>query len=148
MICFASPLFIHYVEDFESYVLPFLQLSGGVKHLATIASSKPFYPNPGMHSDNVWIQSTQMNETMQLGNTTYYPQLPGYSAEVVGSHYDPEGLQMSGYLSGFEPGIQSINKRSTVIGQPPGRHKEGSFQSSVRRQSFPPSSYRKDSTYQ
>ncbi|EER95474.1 hypothetical protein BDA96_01G532200 [Sorghum bicolor] len=122
------------VENFRSSVFPSQQLSGGVK---------PFYPNAGMHSDNVWIQTTQMNETMQLGNTPYYTQLPGYSTEVVGSRYEPEGLQMSGYLSGFEPGIESINQRSTVIGQPPGRHMEGSFQSSVRRQSFPPSSYKK-----
>jgi len=122
------------VENFRSSVFPSQQLSGGVK---------PFYPNAGMHSDNVWIQTTQMNETMQLGNTPYYTQLPGYSTEVVGSRYEPEGLQMSGYLSGFEPGIESINQRSTVTGQPPGRHKEGNFQSSVRRQSFPPSSYKK-----
>ncbi|XP_066388730.1 protein RRP6-like 1 [Miscanthus floridulus] len=122
------------VENFRSSVFPSQQLSGGVK---------PFYPNAGMHIDNVWIQTTQMNETMQLGNTPYYTQLPGYSTEVVGSRYEPEGLQMSGYLSGFEPGIESINQRSTVTGQPPGRHKEGNFQSSVRRQSFPPSSYKK-----
>ncbi|NP_001170525.1 uncharacterized protein LOC100384536 [Zea mays] len=86
------------VENFRSSVFPSRQLSGEVK---------PFYPNPGMHSENVWIQTTQTNETMKLCNTTYYRQLPGHSTE-------------------------SINQRST-----------GSFQSSVRRQSFPPSSYKK-----
>ncbi|WVZ55531.1 hypothetical protein U9M48_006178 [Paspalum notatum var. saurae] len=93
------------------------QLTGRVKS-AAIEPSEPYYPNLGMHSDNVWIQSTQMNEAMQMGNTTYYPQLSGYGTEVVGSHYEPEGMQMSGYLSGFEPGSQSINQRSTGTGQP------------------------------
>ncbi|XP_062216755.1 protein RRP6-like 1 [Phragmites australis] len=129
-------------------LLPFQQLSGGVKRSATIVPTESSYPNQGMHSDNFWIQSTQMNEVMQLGNTTYYPQLPGYNTEVVGSHYKPEGTQMPSYLSGFDPGFQSINQRSTGTGQPPGRNKEGSFQSPMRRQSFPPSGNRYDSTYQ
>lgn len=127
------------VENFKPSALPFQQLTGGAKS-ASIAPSEPYYPNLGMHSDNVWIQSTQMNEATQLGNTTYYPQPGGYS------YYEPEGMQMSGYLSDFEPGFQSINQRSTGTGQTPG--KEVSFQSSVRRQSFPFSGYRSDSTYQ
>ncbi|KAJ1298723.1 hypothetical protein BS78_01G475500 [Paspalum vaginatum] len=123
------------------------QLTGRAKS-AAIEPSEPYYPNLGMHGDNVWIQSTQMNEAMQLGSTTYYQQLSGYGTEVVGRHYEPEGMQMSGYLSGFEPGFQSINQRSTGTGQPHGRHNEVSFQSSARRKSFPFSGYRSDSTYQ
>ncbi|CAN6296458.1 unnamed protein product [Urochloa humidicola] len=134
------------VENFRSSVLPFQQFSGGVKHSAAIGSTESFYPNTGMHSDNVWIQSTQMNEAMQLGNTTYYPQLPGYSTEVVGSHYEPE-VQMSNYMSGFEPTFQSISQ-STGTGQPPGRNKEGNFQKPMRRQSYPPSGNRYDRPYQ
>ncbi|KAF8721242.1 hypothetical protein HU200_023167 [Digitaria exilis] len=114
------------LENFGSSVLPFQQqFSGG----------ESFYPNTGMHSDNIWIQSTQMNEGMQLGNMTYYPHLTGYNTEVVGSHYEPEGMQMSSYLSGFEPAFQSMSQ-STGTGLP---HKEGNFQNSMRRQSYPPS---------
>ncbi|CAL4929145.1 unnamed protein product [Urochloa decumbens] len=127
--------------------LPFQQFSGGVKHSAAIGPAESFYANTGMHSDNVWIQSTQMNEAMQLGNATYYPQLPGYSTEVVGSHYEPEGMQMSSYLSGFEPTFQSISQ-STGTGLPPGRNKEGNFQNPMRRQSYPPSGNRYDRPYQ
>ncbi|RLN41138.1 protein RRP6-like 1 isoform X2 [Panicum miliaceum] len=126
------------VENFRSSALPYQQFSGGVKHSAAIGPTESFYPNTGMQSDNAWIQSTQMNEGMQLGNTTYYTQLPGYSTEVVGSHYEPEGMQMSSYLSGFEPAFQSVSQ-STGTGVPPGRNKEGNFQNPMRRQSYPPS---------
>jgi exosome complex exonuclease RRP6 len=88
-----------------------------------------------------------MNEAMQLGNATYYTQLPGYSTEVVGSHYEPEGMQMSSYLSGFEPAFQSVSQ-STGTGLPPGRNKEGNFQNPMRRQSYPPSGNRYDRPYQ
>ncbi|RCV46468.1 hypothetical protein SEVIR_9G538800v4 [Setaria viridis] len=135
------------VENFRSSVLPFQQFSDGVKHSAAIGPTESFYPNTGMHSDNVWIQSTQMNEAMQLSNATYYPQLPGYSTEVVGNHYEPEGMQMSSYLSGFEPTFQSISQ-STGTGLLPGRNKEGNFQNPMRRQSYPPSSNRYDRPYQ
>ncbi|OEL38949.1 Protein RRP6-like 2 [Dichanthelium oligosanthes] len=129
------------VENFRSSVLPFQQFSGGVKHSAAIGTTESFYPNTGMHSDNVWIQSTQVNEEMQLGNSTYYPQLLGYNTEVVGSHYEPEGMHMSSYLSGFEP-------ESMGTGLPPGRNKEGNFQNPMRRQSYPPSGNRYDRPYQ
>uniref|UniRef100_A0A0A9D7K7 Uncharacterized protein n=1 Tax=Arundo donax TaxID=35708 RepID=A0A0A9D7K7_ARUDO len=119
-----------------------------MNHSATIVPTESLYPNQAMHNDNFWIQSTQMNEMMQLGNTTYYPQLPAYSSEVVGSQYEPDVMQMPSYLSGFEPGFQSINQRSTGTGHPPGRNKEGSFQNPMRRQSYPPSGKRDDSTYQ
>ncbi|KAL6649251.1 hypothetical protein ACP70R_013475 [Stipagrostis hirtigluma subsp. patula] len=136
------------VEEFKSAVHPFQQFSGGVKHSTAIAPTESLYPNQGMHNDNAWIQSTQMNEVMQLSNTTYYPQFPGYSTEAVGNHYESEGMQSSGFLSGFEPGFLSLNQRSTGTVQPPGRNKEGSFHNAMRRQSFPPSGNRNDSTYQ
>lgn len=133
------------LENFGSSVLPFQQqFSGGAKHSTAIGTMESFYPDTGMHSDNIWIQSTQMNEAMQLGNTTYYPHLAGYSTEVVGSHYEPEGMQMANYLSGFEPAFQSISQ-STGTGLPP---KEGNFQNSMRRQSYPPSGNRYDRPYQ
>ncbi|PAN51502.1 hypothetical protein PAHAL_9G598800 [Panicum hallii] len=135
------------VENFRSSVLPYQQFSGGAKHSAAIGPTESFYPNTGMQSDNAWIQSTQMNEAMQLGNATYYTQLPGYSTEVVGSHYEPEGMQMSSYLSGFEPAFQSVSQ-STGTGLPPGRNKEGNFQNPMRRQSYPPSGNRYDRPYQ
>ena len=135
------------VENFRSSVLPHQQFSGGVKHSAAIAPMESFYPNTGIQSDNAWIQSTQMNEAMQLGNRSYYTQFPGYSTEVVGSHYEPEGMQMSSYLSGFEPAFQSVSQ-STGTGVPPGRNKEGNFQNPMRRQSYPPSGNRYDRPYQ
>ncbi|KAF8720280.1 hypothetical protein HU200_023908 [Digitaria exilis] len=106
------------LENFGSSVLPFQQQFSAIES---------FYPNTGMHNDNIWIQSTQMNEGMQLGNMTYYPHLPGYNTEVVGSHYEPESMQMSSYLSGFEPAFQSMSQ-STGTGLP---HKEGNFQNSI-----------------
>lgn len=136
------------MENFRSSVLSFQQFSDGVKHSAAIGPVESFYPNTGMHSDNnVWMQSTQMNEAMQLGSATYYPQLPGYSSEAVGNRYEPEGMQMSSYLSGFEPTLQSISQ-STGTGLLPGRNKEGNFQNPMRRQSYPPSSSRYDRPYQ
>jgi len=126
------------VDNFRSSVLPYQQFSGGMKHSAAIGPTESFYPNTGIQSDNAWIQSTQMNEAMQLGNATYYTQFPGYSTEVVGSQYEPEGMQMSSYLSGFEPAFQSVSQ-SPGTGVPPGRNKEGSFQNPMRRQSYPPS---------
>ncbi|KAG2554648.1 hypothetical protein PVAP13_9KG595900 [Panicum virgatum] len=135
------------VDNFRSSVLPYQQFSGGMKHSAAIGPTESFYPNTGIQSDNAWIQSTQMNEAMQLGNATYYTQFPGYSTEVVGSQYEPEGMQMSSYLSGFEPAFQSVSQ-SPGTGVPPGRNKEGSFQNPMRRQSYPPSGNRYDRPYQ
>ncbi|GJM93742.1 hypothetical protein PR202_ga10327 [Eleusine coracana subsp. coracana] len=103
------------VENFNTSVLPFQQFSG-----ANIMPKKSLYPVSGMYSDDFWIQSTQMGEVMQLGNTAYYPQFAGYSSEVD-SHYEPESMHMSGYLSGFDPGI---NQRGTGTGQPHGSVKE------------------------
>jgi exosome complex exonuclease RRP6 len=129
------------VENFNTSVLPFEQFSGGMMYAASTVPMEPSYPIPGMYGDDFWIQSTQMGEAMKLGDTTYYPQFAGYNNEVE-SYYEPESMQMSGYLSGFEPSFESINQRCTETGQPPGSIKEASFQNSMRHQSFPPCSNR------
>ncbi|KAK3148332.1 hypothetical protein QOZ80_3BG0293720 [Eleusine coracana subsp. coracana] len=103
------------VENFNTSVLPFQQFSG-----ANIMPKESLYPVSGMYSDDFWIQSAQMGEVMQLGDTAYYPQFAGYNSEVD-SHYEPESMHMSGYLSGFDPGI---NQRGTGTGQPHGNVKE------------------------
>jgi exosome complex exonuclease RRP6 len=127
-------------------VLPLQQFSVGMMHSANTVPTESLYPIPRMYGDDFWIRSTQMGEMMQLGDTAYYPQLAGYSTEVQ-SYYEPESMQMPGYLSGFEPGFESIDQRGTGTGQPPGSIKETSFQNSMKQQSFPPSSNRYNSTY-